>query len=154
VMSQLEIVCAGDRSRVIRFSSRDHLVATTWWTAHVVHSAVQQLGLSAFLYLIQEYEPFTFPMGTWHSMARASYDFQHDALFSTALRAEYFQNNRLGVYAPNSSRRHAVFSNAIQYFQKERPSRTPRRRRLVFYYRPEPHAARNMCEMGLAALRA
>jgi hypothetical protein len=154
VMSRLEIHWAGDRSRVIRFSSRDHLVATTWWTAHVVHSAAEQLGLGNFLYLIQEYEPFTFPMGTWHSMARASYDLPHDALFSTALLAEYFEKNKIGVYAPSGSRRAAIFSNAIQYFEKSRTSGVPRRRRLVFYYRPEPHAARNMCEMGLAALRA
>ena len=53
-----------------------------------------------FLYLIQEYEPFTFPMGTWAALAAESYTFPHVALFSSELLRGYFRAHGLGVTAP------------------------------------------------------
>ena len=72
-------------------SPRDSFVATTWWTAHIAHRATEALGRGRFLYLIQEYEPFTFPMGSHAALARESYDFPHFAIFSTELLRDYFR---------------------------------------------------------------
>ena len=47
-----------------------------------------------FLYLIQEYEPFTFPMGSYAALADASYRLPHTALFSTELLRDYFRPTR------------------------------------------------------------
>ena len=52
-----------------------------------------------FLYLIQEYEPFTFPMGSYAALAEETYAFPHTALFSTELLRDYFRRHSLGVYA-------------------------------------------------------
>jgi hypothetical protein len=132
----------------------DRFVATTWWTAHV---AARALGGEPFLYLIQEYEPYTFSMSTWAALAEQSYRFPHTALFSTELLREHFRRHGIGVYAGGAEAgdaASATFRNAITAVTApaaaELASRRPRR--LLFYARPEPHAARNLFELGVLAL--
>ena len=63
-----------------------------------------ELGRERFLYLIQEYEPFTFPMGSYAALAAESYALPHAALFSTELLRDYFRRHGLGVYAAGAGR--------------------------------------------------
>jgi glycosyltransferase involved in cell wall biosynthesis len=157
VLDSCQLAYAFDRNVALEVSSRDSFVATTWWTAYIARRAALEIGGEEFLYLIQEYEPFTFPMGTFASLARETYRWPHRALFSTELLKEYFRQERLGVFAGSNGddeRRFAVFRNAITNVGpvcldtiRARPSR-----RLLFYARPEPHAARNMFELGILAL--
>jgi len=148
----------GRGSGRIEVSREDSFIATTWWTAHIAHAAVRELGREGFLYLIQEYEPFTFPMGSFAALAEQSYRFPHFGLFSTELLRGYFRTHRLGVYAlgPEAGdAASAAFQNAITAIRppslQSLAART--RRRLLFYARPEPHAARNMFELGVLALQ-
>ena len=137
----------------------DAFIATTWWTAHIARAAQRQLGQERFLYLIQEYEPFTFPMGTYAALAAESYTFSHEALFSTDLLRDYFQAHALGVYAAGGAvgdQLSCVFDNAITDVPPPAAAELAARpgpRRLLFYARPEPHAARNLFELGVLALR-
>ena len=66
-------VAFGRESDALEVSPADAFVATTWWTAHVANAALESVEADRFLYLIQEYEPFTFPMGSLEALARASY---------------------------------------------------------------------------------
>ncbi len=141
----------------LEVSQVDKFIATTWWTAHIAASALRSLGARRFVYLIQEYEPFTFPMGTYAALASQSYHFDHFALFSTELLRDYFRRHRIGVYAAGRAagdRDSLAFQNAITAVEPptadELASR--RTRKLLFYARPEPHAARNMFELGVLAL--
>jgi hypothetical protein len=150
-------VAFGRESQGIEVSRDDRLIATTWWTAHVAADALRSLDAERFLYLIQEYEPFTFPMGTYAALADESYRFPHTALFSTELLRDYFRRRGLGVYAAGETAGDAgsaAFDNAITAIDPpgaaELEGRRPRR--LLFYARPEPHAARNMFELGVLAL--
>jgi glycosyltransferase involved in cell wall biosynthesis len=143
----------GRESGGIECSRRDAFIATTWWTAHIARAALEELDGGRFVYLIQEYEPFTFPMGTLSALARQSYDFPHFAVFSSELLREWFREQRIGTPAgrdPDS----VSFQNAITRVSppsaEELSGRSPRR--LLFYARPEPHAARNMFELGVLAL--
>ena len=136
-------------------SRGDTLIATTWWTAHIADAALRSLDADRFLYLIQEYEPFTFPMGSYAALAAESYTFPHTAVFSTELLREYFRRHALGVYAgADGDASSTSFDNAITAIDPptaaELAGRSPRR--LLFYARPEPHAARNMFEVGVLAL--
>jgi Glycosyl transferase family 2 len=145
----------GRESPGLEVSRDDRFVATTWWTAHIAHRAVESLGGAPFLYLIQEYEPFTFPMGTYAALAGESYGLPHHALFSTELLRGYFRRHGIGVYARGDGDDASVaFENAITAV--EPPSVTElearRSRSLLFYARPEAHAARNMFELGALAL--
>ena len=141
----------------IEVSRTDRFVATTWWTAHLARQALAGRDDERFLYLIQEYEPFTFPMGSLAALASESYTFPHHALFSTALLRDWFRARGLGVYAGGAAAGDAAsdaFQNAITDVQPPAAGELARRRtrRLLFYARPEEHAARNMFELGALAL--
>ncbi len=147
----------GRESQGVEVSRSDRFIATTWWTAHIAHEAVAAQEDQRFLYLIQEYEPFTFPMGSYAALADASYRLPHQALFSSELLREYFRVRGLGVYARGASigdQTSESFQNAITAID---PPSAPelagrKQRKLLFYARPEPHAARNMFELGVLAL--
>jgi hypothetical protein len=146
----------------LEVSRSDGFVASTWWTAHIADAALRELGGATvgggFVYLVQEYEPFTFEMGSWGALAEQSYRFPHFALFSTELLRDYFRHRMLGVYARDPAAgdgRSASFQNAITAIAApERATLSTRpTRRLLFYARPEPHASRNLFELGVLAIR-
>jgi glycosyltransferase involved in cell wall biosynthesis len=152
-------VAFGRETGGLEVSRSDRFIATTWWTAHIARGALRALGREdeRFLYLIQEYEPFTFPMGTWAALAAESYRFPHHALFSTDLLRDYFRRRAIGVYAHGTTageEASAAFDNAITAVEPPTAGVLAAResRRLLFYARPEPHAARNMFELGVLAL--
>ncbi len=149
-------VAFGRESHELEVSRTDSFVATTWWTAHIAHAALETLERSRFLYLIQEYEPFTFAMGTYAALAGESYTFPHQALFSTELLRDYFRRHSIGVYENGNGGddASATFQNAITAVAPPSVSDLAQRpaRRLLFYARPEAHASRNMFELGVMAL--
>lgn len=141
----------------LEVSASDRFIATTWWTGHIAAEAMRRLGGGRFVYLIQEYEPFTFPMGTYAALAEESYRFAHFALFSTELLRGYFREHGIGVYANGATagdEASAAFQNAITDVAAPtaRELAARRTRRLLVYARPEPHAARNMFELGVLGL--
>jgi len=147
----------GREASGIEVGPHDRFLATTWWTAHIAHRAVAEVGGERFLYLIQEYEPFTFPMGSYAAMAHQSYAFPHLALFSTELLRDSFRSHSIGVYSRGPAGGDAssrAFENAITAVKPPAAGELARRgpRRLLFYARPEPHAARNLFELGTLAL--
>ena len=152
---EVELVHAADRDRPLLVSPTDAVVATTFWTALIAAAAVRELGAPAFTYLIQEYEPFTFPMGSWSALAEQSYQAPHYGVFSSELLRDYFRQNRLGVFSGQDGEARSVsFQNAITDVGPVRADELAGRtsRRLLFYARPEAHAARNMFELGVVAL--
>jgi glycosyltransferase involved in cell wall biosynthesis len=144
------------RGNSLEVSPGDRFIASTWWTAHIAAAAAALLGGERFVYLIQEYEPFTFPMGTYAALAEESYGFPHFGLFSSELLREYFRLHAVGVYAGGADGDDASvsFQNAITDVPAPTADGLAGRplRRLLFYARPEPHAARNMFELGVLAL--
>jgi hypothetical protein len=141
----------------LEVSRSDRFVASTWWSAHIAAQAGRELGAERFAYLIQEYEPFTFPMGSYAALAGESYRLPHVALFSTELLRDYFRRHELGVFAAGEAAgdaASAAFENAITAVEPPSAGELAQRstRRLLFYARPEPHAARNMYELGILAL--
>jgi glycosyltransferase involved in cell wall biosynthesis len=156
LFDRVEVVF-GREAGALEVSRADRFVATTWWSAHIAARAAGALGSERFLYLIQEYEPFTFPMGTHAALAGESYALAHFALFSTELLRDYFRRHALGVYAGGAQAGDGAslaFENAITAIEPPTASELAGRatRRLLFYARPEPHAARNMFELGVLAL--
>jgi hypothetical protein len=92
-------------------------------------------------------------MGSYAALADESYRLPHHALFSSELLRDYFRRHGLGVYADgDGDRASAAFENAITPVTPAGDLARRRPRRLLFYARPEPHAARNMYELGVLAL--
>jgi hypothetical protein len=156
---ELEVVFAADRRAPIEISPDDALIATHWTAGHVAAKALPELRADRFLYLIQEYEPFIFPMGSAAALARASYDLPHAALFSTGLLRDWFAANAIGVFSAgreHGERYSATFANAITPVGPVEADDLDRDgpRRLLFYARPEEHASRNLFEVGMMALDA
>ncbi len=158
IFDQVEVACCFDRSHTLEMSPGDRVIATTWWTAYIANDLLGKLRCERFVYLVQEYEPYTFPMGSYFALARASYDFPHAALYSTELLQELFVEERIGyVHARgDGGDNYDFFENAIISYPGEnapvRDNVSPRR--LLFYARPEAHAARNMFEVAYLALCA
>jgi hypothetical protein len=157
LLDKVEVEFALDRELLrIEVSPQDCFMATTSWTAHLAHRATQDVGRERFLFVIQEYDPLVFPVGTMGAVARQAYTYPHFAIFSTEFLREYFRNHRLGVFAngrDEGERASVSFQNAITAVDP--PSEAEMRRQansVLFYARPEPHAERNMFELGVMAL--
>ncbi len=157
IFDHAEIAYCFDRNQALAVSPQDKTIATTWWTAHIAHEMTNMLGQEKFLYLIQEYEPFTFPMGAYYAIAQQSYTFPHHALFSSPQLRDYFKQEKIGVYGEAGSEAGEAmsFENAIVQFAPEQlfQNRKPGEYKLLFYARPEAHAARNMFEVAFLALK-
>ncbi len=115
------------------------------------------LGGERFLYLIQEYEPFTFPMGSYAALA--------DRVLPLPAPRAVLDRAAARLLPPPRARRlrgraggdatSVAFQNAITPVDPPVAAelRRARTRRLLFYARPEPHAARNMFELGVLGAR-
>jgi hypothetical protein len=156
IFDRVEVAYCFNRTQPLRVSPDDRVIATTWWTAHIAHGMANQLGLGKFLYLIQEYEPFTFAMGSYYALANQSYSFAHTALFSSPQLRDYFQQHKIGIFGEpwGDENQAAPFENAILAFDQNTllQNRTPGEYKLLFYARPEAHASRNMFEIAYLAL--
>ena len=157
LFDQVEVAFARDGREPFRVSNDDRFIATTWWTAHIA-ARLATSTQRPFLYMVQEYEPLTVPEGKWAELARESYDFDHRALFSTSILRDFFRAESIGVYArgpEQGDRDSTFFNNAITPIPAPSAEELAGRGTpgLVFYARPEAHAARNLYEVGIAALR-
>ncbi len=157
LLQKVEIEFAPERDLLrLEVNPRDCFIATTSWTAHLAHRATQELDRERFVFVIQEYDPLTYPVGTLGAVARQAYTYPHLAVFSTELLREYFRNHRLGAFAGGAEqgdRDSVSFRNAIT--RVDPPTVEDMRRQadsLLFYARPEAHAERNMFELGLLAM--
>ncbi len=154
---RLEVFDASDRSIPVRMNAADRLLATHWTAAHVASRAAEGLETNQFCYLIQEFEPFIFPLGSAAVLAEHSYELPHTAIFSSELLQDYFATIETGVFAvgPVEGRENSVaIRNAITPIGPvgAEELRHPGKKRLIFYARPEEHAARNLFEIGTMAL--
>jgi WsaF, C-terminal domain/WsaF, N-terminal domain/Glycosyl transferase family 2 len=135
----------------------DAFLASSWWTAHVAHRALAELGEGGrFVYLIQDYEPSFYPAGSWAALAHESYELPHRALFSTELLREYFRRHRIGVYAASEeqgSRDSVSFQHAIAAVEPgPLTAEAAAGKRLLFYARSEEYAPRNLFDVAVLAL--
>lgn len=75
------IVPSGSRwGETLSLSDRDYFMVTSWWTAHLAFSLLQQqeilfpcLSGRKLLYLIQDYEPGFYPWSARYALAQATY---------------------------------------------------------------------------------
>ncbi|MDH3378764.1 MAG: hypothetical protein OEQ39_17710 [Gammaproteobacteria bacterium] len=156
IFESVEVGYHFDRTVPLAVNPNDTFVATTWWTAFIADAALSHLNCDEFIYLIQEYEPFTFPMGSYFAQSHASYDLPHRGLYSTELLRDYFRRHNVGYNfgtTRDAEDQTASFENAIINYADEELTLSERRPgKLLFYSRPESHAARNMFEIGYQAL--
>ncbi len=153
LFDEVEITLRFDRTIPIEVHPQDRFVAANCWAAHIAHHTAAHLEETRFLFMVQEYEPFFLPMNSISALFQQAYTFPQIALFSTELLQDYFRREKIGVFAREHGEADAVvFSNAIQKFYPTPALLSRSNHRLLFYARPEEHAARNLFELGMLAL--
>ena len=155
LFDDVEVAPRFDRTDPLPVNPDDSFVATSCWTAHVAHHAVRELGHERFVFMVQEYEPIFTSYNSINAIFRQAYDFPQYALFSTAILQDYFRAEKIGVYVDgeeSGEAMSAVFHNAICRFTPKLTDMVHEEKRLLFYARPEDHAARNLFELGVMGL--
>jgi hypothetical protein len=157
-LAGVELVGGADRTRELAVNPDDQFVATTSWTAHVAHAASTALGHPRFLHIVQEYDPFTFPNGSFQALAEEAYTFPQVVLFSSEMLRDFFAAHGLGIYTGDkraAAGLSATFQNAITDVGDVELDALRERslKRLLVYARPQATEARNMFELAVLALR-
>ncbi len=148
-LRRIEIVC-GVTAEEIVFPSREMIVATAWWTAHVARRllALPDMQTGKFHYLIQDYEPNFYAWGTEYAAAEETYSMPCIPIFNTTLLRDYFtqQGHRFAGEAA------FAFRPSIDIGRYAALDRLDgrRKKRIAVYGRPE--VPRNMFPICIEAL--
>ena len=156
IFDLVEVIYDPYRSESIECNKKDVFMATSWWTAHIANHTLKYLNAHKFIYLSQEYEPVFYNNGTFYVLSRQSYDFPHYAIFSTEIIRDYHRQNKIGLFKDDiqlGEECSVSFENAVLKFNIDEANIRGRKiKKLLFYARPEDHAARNLFELGVLAL--
>jgi beta-1,2-rhamnosyltransferase WsaF-like protein len=148
-----EFVDASGRGATFEVGSDDVLVATWWPTAHLANAALAHVRSSAFLYVVQDFEPGFYPWSAKSALAEATYAMPMRPIVNEPLLEAYLRDGGIGHFADIAWPR-TTFTPAVDR-AVFKPARSPREtdasRRLIFYARPRN--PRNLFEIGLRALR-
>jgi len=154
-VSRIELVEAGGSRPV--FSPDDRVVATDWRSAHAGDRLCLELPGTRVTYLIHEYQPFQYPMGSFAALADASYELPHRAIFLDELLQRYFADQRLGVFASGPRlglREMAVVNEPILQVRPRGAGElaSSDRHRLLIASHPEEDGSGNLYELAVMAL--
>jgi hypothetical protein len=111
------------------------------------------------MFFVQEFEPIFHPFDSTYALAASAYDLPHTALFNTDILKEYFKTNGIGVFSRYNDDElagsYAVYKHALTPVSVPELAelQARRKRRLLFYARPEDHARRNLFEIGVMGLQ-
>ena len=156
-VSKCEVVCVADKEVELPISPRDSFVAYSFWMGILAHQLAEVVN-TKFIFFAQEYEAIFHPWDSAHALANYVYGLPHYAVLNTCILREYFRSNRLGVYKNGDQEgddnsvcyQHALTKTSPAPVEK---MRSRKKKKFLFYARPEDHAKRNLFEIGLIGLR-
>jgi hypothetical protein len=157
VLGRTEIVNLAGRNIELDITPDDSFVAYSMWAAHHADILASAVGRK-FVFFVQEFEPTFHSHDALHAIGVSNYQKPHFALFNSELLRRYFLNERVGVFSDGEElgyKQSTVFEHALAIPRPPQADELKRgdQRRLLFYARPEAHAARNLFEIGVGALR-
>ena len=140
------------RERPLEIHEDDAVIVYSTWMALMARDIVPMLKSGKAAFFVQEFEPAFHEYGSIWFLANSAYCVPHVPIFNTRALHDYFKKHRIGAFS-DSVEDHLSFEHNIGAVQ---PTRSERQsgKRLLFYARPEVHAARNLFEIGILALRA
>ncbi len=153
--SDLELYFARHNDLPIPVGPDDTCMSYSWVTTYLAHSLSQKINQKPIIYFIQEYEPIFYPNNSFRAIADGAYALPHAAVFNSATLANYFKDNSLGVFDRHGSGKYVSFEHVLSSIRKPTVESLSNRktRKLLFYARPESHAARNLFAVGILAIR-
>lgn len=150
-----EFVNITGKDEFLEFNAHDLCFSYSTWTTLDAWSVAEHLNFKKVVFFLQEYEPIFYEYNSYHFMTASAYRVPHIPLFNSFFLAKYFRQMEMGVFLDNASPSHLIFNHALADIspRAEYSIAKDRTKRLLFYARPEKHAARNMFEICILALR-
>ncbi|MCQ8242165.1 hypothetical protein [Rhizosaccharibacter radicis] len=143
----------------LRVGPRDTVVAYSLWDLYAA-DAIRKVATGIRVVLLaQEFEPIFYDNNAARALVEQAYNLPHVALINSGFLRDYLRKHEVGVFAPGRAGRHGVdhlvFEHKINILPRQTAAQMRARseRVLVTYARPEGHAARNMFEILVLALR-
>lgn len=152
----IENIAYGQQTTII--SPQDAFIAYSAWTGLIAHEFASAIG-KKFIFFLQEHESIFHPYESERAIIDSVYDLPHYAMFNTSILQDYFRRKELGVYAPHQIDPAEESSLAFQHALTKTSAPTieqlkvRKKKRLLFYGRPENHARRNLFEIAFLGLR-
>ena len=143
----------------LEVGTKDKVVAYSAWDLAFAHRLAQHTEQPRPYLLAQEYEPVFYDNCSGRAILEQAYQIPHYPIINSEFLKRYFQSRQIGVFSARSSpklwRDYAVFEHRINLLPAQTAASMARRSRRVLaaYARPEGHAARNLFEVLVLALR-
>lgn len=160
VLGKCELLVVHDRNDEITVSKQDVYVGYSWLTMRLASAAAAATNNKLPLFFIQEFEAIFHPYDSFRALCIETYGLPHFPIFNSELLKQFFERKSLGVFDPlnpvfGNDDKYAFFSHAISNITPPDLTKLEgrARKKLLFYARPEPHAARNIFEIGMLALK-
>lgn len=137
----------------------DLFVAYTVWDLPVCARLASLTENPKPLLLAQEYEPIFYDNGAQRALCEACYRTPHYPVINSHFLLSYFIDNKIGAFSgdrtPRAIADYAVFEHKINCLvpQTAASMRDRASKVMAIYARPEAHAARNLFELILIALK-
>ena len=148
-----------DIRKPVTLNPDDYVLAYSAWDAHIATRMAVRTRHPRFLQLVQEYEAIFHDYNSHHALTNAGFAFPCYPVFNSGLLQRFFATNGYGVFAdgasPVAGRDYAAFEHIPTPAPKQTAAAMDERayRTCLVYARPEGHAARNLFEILLLALR-
>lgn len=153
-LSKTEFVNCVNAKVPVAFSPADRCLSYSAWTTLDAWNIAQHLEHKRVAFFIQEFEAIFHENDSPRFIVESAYRVPHVAIFNTAVLEKYFREERIGVFGRYGSGIALSFEHALLAPAPGSPDRSGGPRKLFFYARPERHAARNLFEIGIMALKA
>lgn len=138
------------------YGPNDIFIAYSTWQALWADAYAKNTTRKSFAFLVQEYESVFHGHDSVRFIVDMAYKLPHVALFNSALLEKFFRHQRLGVFERDpGSEQFLTFEHVLTNvgLPPRRALRKRATRKVLVYARPEAHAARNLLEICLIALR-
>ena len=138
------------------YGPADIFIAYSTWQALWADAYAKNTTRKSFAFLVQEYESVFHGHDSVRFIVDMAYKLPHVALFNSALLEKFFRHQRLGVFERDAgSEQFLTFEHVLTNvgLPPRRALRKRTTRKVLVYARPEAHAARNLLEICLIALR-
>ena len=153
--NEIEVFSARNKE-LFKFGPNDIFVAYSAWQALWAHEYAAHTTCKTFAFLIQEYESVFHRHDSARFLVDMAYRLPCVALFNSKILEDFFRSQRLGAFKDDvNSESFLTFEHVLTptTLLSAREHRMRTARKFFLYARPEDHAARNLFEIGVIALR-
>jgi hypothetical protein len=153
--NEIEVFSARNKE-LFKFGPNDFFVAYSAWQALWAHEYAAHTTCNTFAFLIQEYESMFHRHDSARFLVDMAYRLPCVSLFNSKILEDFFRSQRLGAFKDDvNSESFLTFEHVLTptTLPSAREHRMRTARKFLLYARPEDHAARNLFEIGVIALR-